>query len=570
MAAPPLVDHLGRDIDFSVLKQEIAAPMMGSVRSILAEHSSDGLTPPRLASILRQAETGDAIAYLALAEQMEEKDLHYRSVLGTRKNAVSQLKISVQAASDSADDQANADLIEGWLARDELEEELFDVLDAVGKGFSLTEIIWDLSSKQWMPRCLEWRDPRWFRFDPFDGVTPQLRDNAGFLELPAYKFIYHRSKTKSGVPIRGGLARPVTWAWMFKNFTIKDWVSFAEVFGMPLRVGRYEVGETQDNIRKLMQAVSNIGSDAAAVIAKSMEIEFIDAAKGAGSSPGQLYKDLASFLDQQISKVVLGQTATTDAIAGGHAVGKTHDQVRGDLKRSDKAQLQATLNRDLVRPIIDLNRGPPASGVYPRLLIEEEEDPLEVGAMATALAALVPLGLRVRKEEVNQRLGFTDPDEGDEVLAPPSAAPPAPAEGGPTPSEEAQAADVDDVAHGVRTPQGGVHGPRPRPTPASGFSQLLTGAEAASGGNPPTPSAPPDAIDRGIDAALDDWRPLAEGLVQPVRDLVDGAASLEDLRDKLVEAIGDMDVDALADLLARAGFNARLAGIADQSLNEDG
>ena len=40
--------------------------------------------------------------YLELAEDMEEKDLHYLSVLGTRKNAVAQLDLIVSAASSAA------------------------------------------------------------------------------------------------------------------------------------------------------------------------------------------------------------------------------------------------------------------------------------------------------------------------------------------------------------------------------------------------------------------------------------------------------------------------------------
>jgi len=29
---------------------------------------------------------------------------------------------------------------------------LFDILDALGKGFSATEIIWDTSGREWRPR----------------------------------------------------------------------------------------------------------------------------------------------------------------------------------------------------------------------------------------------------------------------------------------------------------------------------------------------------------------------------------------------------------------------------------
>ena len=46
-----------------------------------------------------------------------------------------------------------------------------------------------------------------------------------------------------------------------------------------------------------------------------------------------------------------------------------HDEVRGDILRSDARQLADTLNRDLVRPFIDLNHGPRERDKYPRLLL---------------------------------------------------------------------------------------------------------------------------------------------------------------------------------------------------------
>jgi len=578
----------------AALTKAVAAPVLMGVRSIVRGHPASHLTPERLATILRAAEYGDAIAYHELAEQMEELDPHYRSVLGTRKFAVTQLKMTVEPASDSADDKRNAALVSDWCKRDELEEELFDVLDAIGKGWSLVEIIWEITASRWVPKLLEWRDQRWFIMDRINGKTPLLRDMAGFLPLDPYKFIYHISKSKSGLPTQGGLAVVVAWCWMFKNYALKDWTAFAEVFGMPLRVGKYEVGETEENITRLMSAVANMGSDAAAVIAKSMDIEFIETGKGAGS-PGETYRSLCDFLDQQISKAVLGQTATTDAIAGGHAVGKTHNEVRGDLKRADAKQLQATLNRDLVRPMIDLNYGAPKDGNYPRLIIEQEDDPLEVGALANALEILVPMGLKVRMGDIMQRLGLTEADDDDEVLQAPAAAPapdpnaeidpktgkplpPAPAANddpappkpvGPSEGQEAQGADVDDAASARLALAAALGAPSVASRAWTGLLRLLQPlkrpSEPARASADVTP-AHVDAIDHALDDALGDWQPLVDPLVQPLERLVANAASLEALRDQLAGAVGAMSVDEIAQLLAESTFTARLAGVTGHSL----
>ncbi|RWE49366.1 MAG: DUF935 family protein, partial [Mesorhizobium sp.] len=110
---------------------------------------------------------------------------------------------------------------------------------------------------------------------------------------------------------RGGIARAVAWTFLFKSFTIKDWAIFCEAYGQPLRLGKYDAGASDKDKQILLDAVSNIGVDYAAIVPAAMAVEFI---KADISGSHGLYKERADWLDQQVSKVVLGQTATTDAI----------------------------------------------------------------------------------------------------------------------------------------------------------------------------------------------------------------------------------------------------------------
>lgn len=498
----------GRPIDRKVLTREVAAPSITGVRQVVGGHPAQGLTPQRLASILREAEQGDAVRYLELAEQMEERDPHYLAVLGTRKRQVAQLEITVEPASDAAEDEANADLVRDFLRREELEDELFDVLDAVGKGYSVVELIWEMSERDWRPRWLEYRLPQWFGFDRADGRTLKLRGETGELQdLPPWKFITHYCKAKSGVPIRGGLARPVAWWYLFRNYSIKDWVTFLEVYGQPLRVGKYHPGADPEDRRQLLRALRNIGTDAAAMIPASMMIEFVESASTGANS--QIYEAFLKYGDQLISKAVLGQTATTDAIAGGHAVGQEHNDVRGDIERSDSRQLAATLNRDLVRPLVDLNRGPQPA--YPRIVIGRPEG-TDVAALSTALAQLVPVGLKVRASEVRRKLSLADPEEGDELLEVGAAMPAAPwMPGG---RDMARAA-----ARRQRDP----------------VDMLADQAEAEAG-------------------------PAMDALIDQVRELVAQADSLEAVRDGLLGLYPRMAAGPLADAMRLALVMADLTG----------
>ncbi|MEY9359001.1 phage gp29-like protein [Bradyrhizobium yuanmingense] len=427
----PILDQFGRPIQREILTEEIAGPRVGSVRSPISGYPADGLNPIRLANILRAADAYDPLRFFELAEQIEERDLHYAGVLGTRKRQVSQLDVTVDPADDTADAKAHAAWVEGVLKRDTLQDELFDMLDAIGKGISITEILWDTSEGDWAVKKLAWRDPRWFRFDRNDGETPLLLGDynadgvgtvpitsSGETPLAPFKFITTVIRAKSGLPIRSGLSRLVAWAWMFKAFTQRDWTIFSQTFGQPVRVGKYPAGTTQGDKDTLFTAVANIAGDCAAIIPATMEIEFIESKNvGPGSD---LYQKRCDWLDQQVSKAVLGQTATTDAIAGGHAVGQEHRQVQEDIERADAKALSAILNRDLVRPGIDLQFG--AQKAYPRLRIGRSED-TDVRLTVESATKLVPMGLKVKKTYFNELLGIPVPEDGEELLTAPAQAP---------------------------------------------------------------------------------------------------------------------------------------------------
>lgn len=137
-----------------------------------------------------------------------------------------------------------------------------------------------------------------------------------------------------------------------------------------------------------------------------MEIEFKEV--GDVTKGSELYERRCDWLDRQVSKVVLGQTATTDAAPGSHAIGGTHRLVQEDLERADAMLLSATLTRQLVPRIVDLNYGPQER--YPKIIIGRPDE-LPIGAFVDALAKLGPLGLEVEESQVLARLGVTEKAE---------------------------------------------------------------------------------------------------------------------------------------------------------------
>ena len=224
-------------------------------------------------------------------------------------------------------------------------------------------------------------------------------------------------KAKSGIPVRGGIARAAAWAWMFKNFSIKNWVQFSEIYGIPFRLGKFSPGTSEPDKDELLKAVVSIASDAGAIIPNNMDITFVETKGASGNSDGGVFGGMARFFDEQTSKVVLGQTGTTDATPGKLGGKSEHQQVREDIERADAKALMAVINRQLIRPFVDLNYGPQPK--YPWLWIGRPEAK-DAQLQIDAAAKLVPLGWKIRSADLRAVVGFSEPQEGDEVLTAPS------------------------------------------------------------------------------------------------------------------------------------------------------
>lgn len=603
-----ILDHRGRPVNTAKLTEELAAPRVGSVRAPFYESVVLGLSPLKLGTMLRDADNGDADALLTMAEEMEEKDPHYSSVLRTRKLAVTRLKASIEAVSDDKKDVQLAEECTALIKRPEFREMLKDQMDALGRSFAVNEIDWDKSNpRRWMPKRYIRRDQRSFMFDHDTGTELRLKDDtapATGVPLEPFKFIVHTPKLKTGLVIRGGLARLAAVSFMCKSFALKDWIIFAEVFGMPIRVGKYDPAATEEQLQKLLRAVSNIGSDAAAIIPSSMEIAFEGAVNGGGGE--KLFQGLADWLDRQVSKAVLGQTSTADAQPGGLGSGTADNanEVRQDIRDDDAMNLAATIQRDVIEPFIALNFGVPKNG-YPRLCIGEEQRE-DLKAMTEALTPWVDRGLRVEESVILDKFKLPAPADGALTLKPEVtgfgdaarvkgmleiinavAMGQLPRESGIAAlmssfsySEEEAEKLMGSVGKGFKVePLPTAPAPTPAPTPrakASATPDLNSVRQAAAmelmqrvlQGETLTEdqrnlveifaSQPGDEIDALADEAAGKWKRVMDPMIEPVMAMVERAKSFDDLLRMLKEA--NLDTDELQRTVARLTFTARGRG----------
>lgn len=509
---PVLLDQFGNPINTDRLKREEAKPTVASIRSNRTSFQTAGMDPAKLARIIRSADEGNATAYLEMAEQLEEKDAHYLSILGTRKRAVARLEFTVEDADTTPEAKADGDLVRDLLARQELQAEVFDILDAIGKGYSVTEIIWRTDATSWTIDQLKHRDPRWFEFDRIDGETLRLIGENGQPEpLTPFKYIVHTQQAKSGLPIRGGVARPCSWMYLFKNFSIKDWIVFMEAYGQPVRVGKYGAGATEEDKRVLLQAIANIGSDFGAIIPSSMEIEFIESQQKTASA--DMFNGLIRLADEQMSKAVLGQTTTTDAAPNGVMGNANHGDVRSDICDADAVQLAASLTKQVAIPLVMLNRG--VRKKYPTIRIGMEER-VDTDKLSTVAARMIAVGAKISRKKMMEQLNLPEAESDDDVMVPmPTAAP------------QTMARDTRQLLARAAA----------LPSHADAISKL---AEEMSG--------------------EDEWKEILDPVMAAVDIALASSTSFDEFNDKLLELGAKLGAEDATKKISEAVMSARLAG----------
>lgn len=562
-------------VNLSALTEEISAGSnVTGVRPVWHTPISLSLSPERLAHILLSVDSGNLFEYLTLAEEMEERDLHYHSVLGTRKMAVSGLKVRVEAAGADAKSKKIADALTELTKDAAFFQLMADMPDALGKGFSVSEIIWDRSGPVWYPAEYKHRDPRFFRFDLDQMEELRLydqKDMAWGIPLEPYKFVQHRPRIKCGVPIRGGLARLAAFIFMCKGFALKDWMAFAEVYGLPLRLGRYDESASAEQRAALLSAAMNLGTDAAAIIPETMKLEIIEAASANNGAP--LFLGLLDWLDSQTSKGVLGQTMSADSKPTGIGSGNAslHGEVRGDILAFDGRQQEASLNRDVAEPFVVLNFG--VQDRYPKIILytEEVED---LKTLADSLSVFIDRGLPVSTKAILEKYGLDEPEEGEQLLKPANSSAP-PGASGTAPGADGQRAtglgdgSDNDVANPTDSGVGEHNQSSEEKAKASRNERMrLALAQRVLRGETLTADQRkllallsvqhPDEIDALANDAAKDWHAVIGPMLEPILHLASSARDYEEFKRELERA--KLPSDKLVEAVALLTFKARGLG----------
>lgn len=393
---------------------------------VLDDHPSAKITPSKLKSILDDAENGNIQAQHQLFMDIEEQDSSIAANIMTRKRAVLTLdwRIVEPRNATPAEEKLQAEVDELFYQYPNLEDLFFDLMDAAGHGFAALEIQWAQKDGKWVPVGFKPCPQSWFKLDKHDNLLLRTPDNPMGEPLRPFGWVVHRHKSRSTQLARDGLYRTLAWLYMYKHYSVRDFAEFLELYGMPIRIGKYGAGATNAEKRTLLRALADIGHNAAGIMPESMEIELHNVAS-TGASGSNPFLQMVDWCEKSIARLILGQTLTSgaDGKSSTNALGNVHNEVRRDLMISDAKQIAQTITRQIILPYLQINVDPniaPHRVPYFEFDTKEYED---LAVFADAIPKLTGIGVQISESWVRDKLGIPAPQEGELILSAVPAAP---------------------------------------------------------------------------------------------------------------------------------------------------
>ncbi|PZT84581.1 MAG: DUF935 domain-containing protein [Acinetobacter sp.] len=381
------------------------------------EHPVLGLTPQKLHQLLTNAEQGNLQAQADLFCDIEERDGHVFSEMDKRKKGVNGLAWNVTPPKNaSAQEKKIAEEVQEWI--DDIknfEMFLFNAMDAVGHGYSCQQIHWKQLGHLWLPAKFEHVVPRNF-MTPY-GEPNCLRLNDGSVEGAEFwdfGWFNHLHQAKSGYISRAGLYRVLSWPFLFKNYSVRDVMEFLEIYGLPIRIGKYPSGATNEEKMTLQRAVMMIGRNAGGIIPQGMAIDFESAADGDTSN----HMNMIKYLEQIQSKVIVGGTliSQADGKSSTNAQSKTHEIQFQTLIKSDAKQLARSISDNLIDYMMRLNYPNIEKDRYPEFHFDTS-DTEDMEVFSASLEKLVGVGMKIPVNWAHEKLGIPQPaDDKEQIL----------------------------------------------------------------------------------------------------------------------------------------------------------
>ena len=205
------------------------------------------------------------------------------------------------------------------------------ILETYLYGLNVFEINYKEKEGLVYPRLVQ-RDFRQFKFNDAGEFT--FNANGSERSIPPLKVIYALNRANFRKVYGDGLLKKLYFPVKMKNASLKFWFRFLEKFGSPWAIAKtsYEPDEMAAEVQAMLSGDS-------AVIDTDEEITLVQPTSNVD------FTRLPAYLDNQISKAILGANLASDVKEGSYAAAKTHNEIREDLAANDAKILIFVMNK---------------------------------------------------------------------------------------------------------------------------------------------------------------------------------------------------------------------------------
>ena len=353
---------------------------------VLMQPKRFGIDIDTVVSAINAAESVDFCRRVKLYDLYADilMDAHLTAVINKRKSAV--LCTPVEFHRNGVPDEAICEMLRSpWFYRFR-----GDVMDALFWGFTLVQFYRD---GQWPDYFLV---PRKHADPVREEIFRHQTDINGEPWAEYDDLLFVGSRTDLGL-----LAQAAPYV-IYKRNTLADWAQFSEVFGMPVREYLYDANDPEARAQILSDAY-NEGGAGVYVHPKDSDLKFVES--NGKTASADLYDRLTERCNAEISKLVLGNTLTTEASdKGTQALGTVHRKVEDRLAQVDRKYLLDVLNYEMT----DIFAAMGIDTAGGEFLYKEPRD-IDLNQRMDIAAKMDALGLPLDEEQLYEETGVRKP-----------------------------------------------------------------------------------------------------------------------------------------------------------------
>ena len=414
-------------------------------------------TPTLIENTIRGAMAGNLMSVWLMFDLMERTWPRLSKNLNELKLATTMLgwnmvPFALRGAKPTTEAQRRKRIIDQmiWTMRPDLESDendfedtLYDVMDGVGKGIALLQTDYERRAvnvatdpkgvqmmELWCPRATQWVHPRYYGYPSgsigvnaldrlmlntreilTNNPAAQIEATTGvWAEIPRDQFIVSIFKQKSGHPLGASMLAILGYWWAAQTFTWDWFLSFTQVFGMPIRWATYAPGVQQQTINGIMDMLEQMGNLAYGAFPAGTNLELKQGSDNAQHVPHKVMIDAA---DTICDVLILGQTLTTSqGERGSQSLGTIHNEVRQEKVMGCARRCAKILNVQMITALCRLNFGDDTE--CPQLVPVDRSGKDGLAVANRWKIILSTPGARVSRDQFNEENDIVPVDDDDD------------------------------------------------------------------------------------------------------------------------------------------------------------